>query len=112
MAKKYSDFFNKFWKHYHFYETSGWISIAKGAGFVVDRVFTYNSKKHCLTNDFLAPFGLFGMINKKVFNRWILFPNIRKWIYLPIFLISRRFLRSAEMAKDGGLLFVSLKKTI
>ncbi len=110
LAAKYSQFFNSFWKHYHYYETEGWLNLAESAGFQVEKSQTYNSKGYCLLNDFLAPFGLFGMITKKIFNRWTLAPWLRGVIFSPIIPISRKLLNGAEHAQNGGLLFVSLQK--
>ena len=90
VAAKYRSFFNRFWKHYHYYSIEKWESVAKQAGFVVVESFSYDPEFLCLLNDLLVPFALPSFLAKKFLNRWVFFPgfrsrscaqfqNLRKW---------------------------------
>ena len=112
LQKKFSYFFNRFWTHYHYYNSNEWSKIVSEPGFEVVEVRGYCPKRICMMNDFLAPFSILEYFTKKFFNRWTLLPSVRKIILSPIALLVNLFLRGAEKAEDGGLLFISLRKPI
>jgi SAM-dependent methyltransferase len=112
LAAHYRRFFSKFiWQQCHYHSLSGWENLVSGFGFKVVKSVTYNQKSICLMNDFLYPFGIFGLFNKKLFNRWVLFPSIRRLLIYPIYLLIRSVFDKTGNTDQDGLAFLILKKT-
>jgi SAM-dependent methyltransferase len=111
LAARYRRFCSRFiWQQCHYYSLSGWEDLVSMFGFKVVESTTYNPKSICLMNDFLYPFGIIGLINKKFFNRWVLFPFSRRLLIYPIYLLIRSvFDRTGNTGQDG-LAFLILKK--
>lgn len=110
-AGRFTHFFNRFWQHYHCYSPQQWRILVQRAGFEVVESYTYAPKSVCLLNDFLVPFSLIELMTKKVINRWTLFPPIRRIVLYPVYHLARKWLRDADRAVDGGLVFLALTKT-
>ena len=111
LAAQYRRFCSKFiWRQCHYYTLASWEELVSGFGFKVVESTTYNPKSICLMNDFLYPFGIIGFINKKLFNRWVLFPSIRRLLIYPIYLLTRSMLDGADSSMQDGLVFMMLKK--
>ena len=110
--ERFSEFFNRFWVHYHFYTPKRWAEIVTNAGFEVVEVQSYGPLRVCLMNNFLVPFSIPALITKKLLNRWTLFPNLRRIIFAPLVFIARRILRNADKCEVGGLVFLSLRKAV
>jgi ubiquinone/menaquinone biosynthesis C-methylase UbiE len=110
LASTYRKFCSRvIWKQYHYRTIEEWQVILKNSGFEVVDAFTYDDCSICLLNNFLYPFGLFGLLNKKIFQKWILFPEIRRFLMYPLYLACRSFLNH-DSHDNGGLLFLELKK--
>jgi ubiquinone/menaquinone biosynthesis C-methylase UbiE len=105
-ANAYGRFYNRFWKHYHFYTPEGWRAKFQAAGFEVMTMREYGPKSGCTLNDVLAFSAFPSVFTKALLGRWILFPALRRKM-APQF--SRLF-GSVEPShvKDGGLLFFCL----
>lgn len=111
IAARYRRFCSRFiWRQCHYYTLAGWEDFVSGFGFKVVESTTYNPKSICLMNDFLYPFAVIGLIKKKLFNRWVLFPSIRRLLIYPIYLLSRFILDSGDSSMQDGLVFMILKK--
>jgi SAM-dependent methyltransferase len=110
LAGRYRSFFNNFWRHYHYYTPEGWSALARRTGFKVTEVHTYGTKRNCLLNDFLAPFSIISFVIKKIFNRWVLFPGLRRLVMKPVVTAGHRLLKGGDAARDGGLVFMELTK--
>jgi SAM-dependent methyltransferase len=110
LAGKYRSFFNRFWHHYHYYSPEGWSALAQRTGFTVTEIHTYGTKTICLLNDFLAPFSIISFVIKKLSNRWVLFPGLRRLLMMPVAIAGHRLLEGADIARDGGLVFMELMK--
>jgi len=110
VAAQYREFYNQFWKHYHYYTLKEWETLAGKSGFEIVDSFTYNPKSLCLLNDLLVPFSLPGFIMKKVINRWTLFPRIRRFCLYPLYLWLRKKLKEGDRSSNGGLVFMALTK--
>lgn len=111
IAVRYRRFCSRFiWRQCHYYTLAGWEDFVSGFGFKVVESTTYNPKSICLINDFLYPFGVIGLINKTLFNRWVLFPSIRRLLIYPVYLFVRSILESADSSMQDGLVFMMLKK--
>jgi SAM-dependent methyltransferase len=111
MAERYRAFFNRFWVHYHDYPVEKWVSLAEKAGFTVVESRSYMPRYLCVLNDFLVPFSIFELITKKIFNRWTLFPSLRRIVMFPIGLLVRKLVQGAENVERGGLVFLALTKS-
>jgi SAM-dependent methyltransferase len=109
-AERYRRFYNRFWKHYHYYPLARWRELAQRAGFEVVDAFPYGSRGMCLVNDLLAPLAFPRLVLKKVTNRWVLFPRLRAALIYPIYLLACGRLRGGGKDSEGGLVFVSLTK--
>lgn len=112
LEKYWRGFFNKFWVHYHCYTPNEWGAIGVRHGFKVEQAFAYCPKKVCMLNTFLTPFGLPGMIIKKTFNKWVVFPKIRSILLRPILGLVGKMISGAEKDSNGGLVFVALRKPL
>lgn len=110
LARRYRVFFNRFWGHYHCYTPEGWSALAQRTGFAVTEIHTYGTKTICLLNDFLAPFSVISFVIKKAFNRWVLFPGLRRFAMTPVALAGHRLLEKGDRVQDGGLVFMELTK--
>jgi SAM-dependent methyltransferase len=108
LAGQYRSFFNSFWRHYHYYTPEGWSALARRTGFKVTEVHTYGTKGICLLNDFLAPFSIVSFVTKKIVNRWVLFPGLRRFVMKPVAVAGHRVLKGGDSARDGGLVFMEL----
>lgn len=110
LRSRFSVFFNRFWAHYHFYEAERWKDLAQEAGFEAVDVHGYGPRRVCLMNDFLVPFSVPEYFTKKFFNRWTLFPAIRRVLLAPIALVAELVLKNSQRCDRGGLVFLSLRK--
>jgi len=110
LAARFRNFYNRFWRHYHYHSRKDWETIAHQAGFEVVTSRTYAPKSVCLFNDILVPFSALELLTKRLFNRWTLFPGVRRVVLFPVYLLARAILRDAEETTDGGLVFIALTK--
>lgn len=110
LRRRYGDFFNRFWAHYHYHTPERWREIATAAGFEMVEVHGYGPRRACLLNDFLVPFSISEYLTKKLLNRWTLFPRLRRIVLAPLVFLGRLILRGAEKSETGGLVFLSLRK--
>jgi SAM-dependent methyltransferase len=110
LAARYRAFFNRFWRHYHYYPPEEWRALAQRAGFTVSEIHTYGTRRVCLLNDFLAPFCIVSFLIKKLANRWVLFPGLRRILMAPVAATGKRLLHGADNAAEGGLVFMELTK--
>jgi SAM-dependent methyltransferase len=98
------------WKQYHYKTINEWKSILPNFGFEVVDAFTYDDRSICLLNNFFYPFGIFGKLNKHLFNRWIIFPAIRRIFIYPVYVLSKTKFKINKTTENGGLIFIELKK--
>lgn len=87
-AEYYRNLVNKIFKHYHAYTPAEWIKIIEESGFKVLKTIQYCPGKVMAVSDFYLPFSSIGLLNKKIFRRWILCTSLRKYIagYLELLL--------------------------
>lgn len=111
VAARYRKFCsNVIWRQTHYHTIKEWESIVSNFGFKVVDSFTYDKKSICLLNNFLYPFGILGLMNKRFFKRWVLFPAIRRIVLSPVYSISKQILNNDDHQINGGLVFLELKK--
>ena len=105
IAARYRNFFNKFWRHYHAYSQMEWEAFLVRSGFQVKNSIRYNAPRIALANDLFAPVALPSMLLKKFTGRWILWPALRRILFLPVRPLFHRWLRTVRHPM-GCLLFV------
>ena len=110
-AERYRGFFNRFWHHHHFHQPAGWRRLFEAHGLAVEECRTYGPKSLCLLNDMMIPFALPNLLLKKNFNRWTLFPAVRRILMTPFAFAADRLGRKATAADEGGLVFLKFAKT-
>lgn len=111
LSKKYRVFFNKFWKHYHYYPVQEWINLFKKNGFKIAKTIEYGNRKTCLFDDFLVPLSVFSWLIKKISGRWTLLPQVRRAFTYPVrLLINKKAVEQAIGVSNGGLVFFNLQK--
>ena len=110
-ASRYRKFCNNvIWKQSHYHTLKEWESIVSHFGFEVVDSFTYDKKSICQLNNFFYPFGILGLVIKRFFKRWVLFPAIRRIVLIPVYSISKQILNKDDHQTNGGLVFLELKK--
>lgn len=74
-GESYSRFFNKIARHAHTDSPEVWRQRLDEAGFDLVETWDYFSPSALYVLEWGHPFGLPALISKKLFGRWILFPN-------------------------------------
>ena len=113
LAENFRILFNRFWKHYHYYDRAGWEGIFTKNGFKIVQYREYNPKFNCLLNDALVPLSIGSFLSRKFLNRWFVFPHLRRF-YTPALdaLFSPMVDQGLAIKKQGGLIFFELRKVI
>jgi len=109
LAERFQRRYNTFWRHYHAYPPAQWQRLFEENGFETVTRHEYQPRLACLINDMLVPLAFLGFLIKKLTNRWFLFPMLRN-ITAMLFSPLKPFLRRAEEANPGGLVFFLLRK--
>jgi len=110
MAAKYRRCYNYFWKHYQDYPRTDWEELLQKAGLEITTSFSYGSKTRCLINDLLVPCGFFSFIVKRLTNRWIMIPLLRRLYILPVYRKIKKYFAEGDKASGGGLIFIAARK--
>ncbi len=110
LAERFRCFFNRFWKHYHFYDREGWEKIIRESGFKVVECQEYSFKDTCVMYHSLIPLSFFSMVLKKLKNKWIYSKFIRKTYIGPIYRVLDSLIKKLEHGDKGGIIFFSLRK--
>ena len=110
-ASQHRQFFNTFWKHYHYHSLSGWVDMVVECGFEVQDAFTFNPRARCIVNGALVPFGLPGLIFKRHCGRWVLSPQIRSVVMKPVACALTHWINASGPCQNGGLVFMALRKS-
>ncbi|MEM5493302.1 class I SAM-dependent methyltransferase [Hoeflea sp. AS16] len=76
-AKRYGQFYNRFWKHYNVHTLAEWRQLFEQAGFEVEVERPYVPVNTSTLYDLLTPLALPALIAKKLFRRWLLLPALR-----------------------------------
>lgn len=102
--------YNQFWKHFHDYKPESWADLFHTNGWTVESMQRYNSRSDSLINDLLVPFALLSFLNKKIFNKWIIFPTIRKQLARLISSANEQSLKKSSRDDKGTLILFKLRK--
>jgi SAM-dependent methyltransferase len=103
--------YNRFWRHHHAYNQAEWVKMFEASGFEVMKTHIYNSRRACLRNDLLAPFGAPAKAQKILFNRWTTLPNLRKKFLATFWRsLEATAVRDSSLTKEGGLIYIEARK--
>ena len=112
LAKSFTRFFNRFWKHYHCHDRAGWSRLFEEHGLRVSDCREYDPKISCLLNDSLIPLGFFSFLSRKFFQRWFLIPPLRRLAAPLLTIVFYPWIaRNIEDGQQGGLIFFELQKS-
>lgn len=109
-AAKFRGFYNRFWKHFHYYELDRWESLLADHGFNVLESSRLNSRKNCQVNDALAPFAILSKVYRRILNRWVLSAKFRRPFAKFLCPYIHKFLEGSEVDMNGGLVFIVAQK--
>jgi SAM-dependent methyltransferase len=104
--------YNRFWRHFHAYDASHWKKLAEDAGFEVVEMVRYNPPDMTTRNDCLAPIGALASILKHITGRWVLWSNLRSFLFAPIAPKLERDLAQKGVSADGSLVLVRACKVL
>ncbi|TMI99062.1 MAG: class I SAM-dependent methyltransferase [Bacillati bacterium ANGP1] len=111
LAARYRRFGSRgLWRQQHYHTREEWQSIAESHGFLPIDAFTYDPRRICLLNDALYPLAGMSLLSKGVFDRWVLWPRLRRLTMRPLSRIVEGFLEGGLRADPGGLVFLALEK--
>jgi len=110
MARTWRRLYDAFWRHYHAYAEDEWISRGRRYGFELLECRPYAPREVCLLNDLLVPLALPALVWRRLFDRWTLWPGLRRVALYPLYLLARRVLSRADQAPLGGLVFLAFAK--
>jgi SAM-dependent methyltransferase len=108
-SRRYRQFFNRFWRHYHAYPEDRWKELAEQANFEVANAFRYDPPRVALGNDMAAVLALPSMLLNKYFGRWVLSPPLRRLVLSPFRGLFDSWLNPLRHA-EGCLVFVQAVK--
>jgi len=111
LAARYRQFCSRvLWRQEHYHTREEWQSIAESHGFLPIDAVTYDPKSICLLNDVLYPLAGLSLLSRRVFDRWVLWPRLRRITMRPLRRIVEGFLERGLRADRGGLVFLALEK--
>jgi len=112
LATRFRKWYNRFWKHFHAYNTSHWKKLAEDAGFEVVAMVRYNPPGMTTRNDCLSPVAVLASILKRLTGRWVLWPKLRRVLFARIASKIERSLAEKGVSRDGSLVFVRACKVL
>lgn len=112
LSSRYKKIYNRFWRHYNYMSQQDWQKYVEKFNFKTVEIFSYNPKINCQLNDFLAPFGVLGKLSKIFLNQWTFVSNLRRVLLLLITPVLMKFVERTEINKDGGLVYVHVRKPV
>jgi SAM-dependent methyltransferase len=111
-AAAFRKWYNRFWRHFHAYNTSHWKELIEGAGFEVVEMVRYNPPDMTTRNDCLAPIAALASILKRITGRWVLWSKLRSILFAPIAPRIERDLAEKGVSADGSLVLVRARKVL
>jgi len=110
MANLYKKLFNRISRHYHTDHHEKWIKRFHFNGFEVIKTWNYFPPESLKILEWGHFFGLPAWLNKKVFNRWVLFPSpMNILLQLKFKILQKRFL-SDQRCINGAYTFIIARK--
>jgi len=111
LGNKYSNFFNKFWRHYHYYDAAAWRDLFSEVGFQVEFEQEYGKKSMCMFSTFMTFFSFPSFLSRKLINKWFWSTQWRETyikLLLPIIPFNCENITVGQ--GKGGLIFFVLHK--
>jgi len=108
-AQAYRVFFNKISRHYHPDDAAQWHARLEQAGFVIKEEWNYFTPRLLQILEWGHYFGLPNWFHKKIFGRWILFPDFwfvnrhYRWLY--------HYYLEDPVSADGAYTFFRAQKS-
>ena len=112
LARRFGKRYNRFWRHFHAYNTEEWKRLAVNAGFEVVQMVRYNPPFMTTRNDVLAPLAALSSIWRRSTGRWVLSPKLRGMLLGPLAANLERKLAEKGVSPDGSLLFVQARRVL
>ena len=112
LAARFRERYNRFWRHFHAYNTSHWKKLAEDAGFEVVEMVRYNPPGMTTRNDCLTPVAALASIFKRMTGRWVLWPELRRLLFARIASRIQRSLVQKGVSGDGSLVLVQARKVL
>jgi 2-polyprenyl-3-methyl-5-hydroxy-6-metoxy-1,4-benzoquinol methylase len=112
LAVRFRKWYNRFWRHFHAYNTSHWKKLAEDAGFEVEEMVRYNPPGMTTRNDCLSPVAALASILKRTTGHWVLWPKLRQILFGPIASKIERNLAQEGVSADGSLVLVRARKVL
>lgn len=109
LARRYGRFYNSFWGHHHAYDDKTWRTMFAEAGFDVASHHAYVPRDLSTFYDLLTVIALPAFVSKKLCNRWIMWPALRR-LYSGLIAKIIQGLMPYLKRGEGCLFFYSLKK--
>lgn len=108
LGKIYINFFNRKQKHYNLYDYSQWYSKLSHIGLKV-KYHTYylDNKKIIWLFDISHYLSVFSLMSKKIFDRWVLFPEKVTHVEKVIDFLQRE---TEKNSQKGSCLFIVAEK--
>lgn len=99
----YRAFFNRISRHYHCDDMATWEKRLTSNGFTLEKAWHYFSPAAFHTLEWGHYFGLPSLISRKLFGKWVLFPNSS--CVKAIEAMCRKYYNEAAEQKDGSYTF-------
>lgn len=110
LAERYRNLFNRFWKHYHYYEIEKWEALFAANGFKAVEKVEYCPRKTCLLESAFLPFSILNLLLKKISGKWVILPGVRMIFIYPLYLVIKNLIKDSHHVKNGGIVFFHLTK--
>jgi SAM-dependent methyltransferase len=110
IADNYRKFFNKISRHYHPDPSEKWSDRISNAGLEIKRQWNYFPPESLLILERGHYLGLPSLINKKIFGKWILFPDERNFLLRSIYQKLSPSYQGKQIQSNGAYTFIVAEK--
>ena len=77
LAERFRCFYDRFWRHHHFYAPDEWRARLEERGLAVSEVVEYDTALRCAVHDALVPLAFPAFLLRKVIGRYVVLPAVR-----------------------------------
>jgi SAM-dependent methyltransferase len=109
-ASAFARTYNRFWLHYHCYSVDRWEEWFQTVGFTIVERVEYCPHHLALLDDVMTGPAALSLLAKKLVNRWVLFPSVRKAMAPVIAGLIRIDFAKNIAVQHGGIVFFQLRK--
>jgi SAM-dependent methyltransferase len=110
IADGYRKFFNRISRHYHPDPAEQWADRLIKEGLIIRQQWNYFPPESLLILEWGHYFGLPSLINKKIFGKWILFPNERNILLTYIYQRLYPYYQGRQIQSNGAYTFIAAEK--